>query len=478
MAEIRLADTGYWFPYAQAHGWYAAGVEARHQMELAGYSASFGDTWAINEVGTPSATALAVDVIENNGDARQKLEDFVAGLHTGDGMILEPGVVFAANPGQLSAEVPQYTRDLRNWYSDSPFWQTMNADVRAWAQETYADARAWGVAGASLDQRAARLNDYFLHGINVAVEGDATAAARMFFANAYTPLGNASFRYGPPDPSTGIGFGYTDIGITGMLSFISAQTYALRSSGGTQFGFAVVPSKAGTLNPGETASVEARVGRAISDSRVDPLGACTAAGESCDFDVPGAAFTAAWDDMTPPQIAWHLAGALGNDGWYTGDVTVSWDVTDQQSTPVTDGCDTVHVAEDTVERTFTCHATSAGGSAESSVTVKRDATPPELACTPTPSTLWPPNGKLVSVSVDVAVADATSDVASWELTGIPSTNAADFAAGTQDVDGLLRAERLGNGDDNVYTLTYTAHDVAGNAATCEATVTVPHDEGN
>jgi hypothetical protein len=477
MAEIRLAETGYWFSYAQAHSWYGAGVEARHQMDLAGYSTALGDTWAINEVGAPSATVMGVDVIEKNDDARQHFEDFVAGLYSGDGTAPEMGVVFAANPPQLSTGVQQYAGDLRNWYSDAPFWEAMSAHVRAWAQETYADARAWGVAGASLGQRAARLNDYYLHGIHAVAEDDAMAAARAFFASTYTPLGNASFRYGPPDPATQIGFGDTDIGITGMLSFISSQTFALRSSSGARFGFAVVPSKAGTLNAGETASVEARVGRAIFDSRLDPLGACNAAGESCDFDVVGAAFTDAWNDMTPPVVTWTLAGELGNSGWYTGDVTLTWGVTDAQSTTATLGCDTVAVTEDTAGTTFTCHASSAGGATESSVTVKRDATPPDVACTPTPSILWPPNGRLAPVSVEVTVTDALSGVADWELTGFPSADAADFAAGTQDVAGLLRAARSGTDGDRVYALVYTAHDVAGNAATCEATVTVPHDQG-
>ena len=53
---------------------------------------------------------------------------------------------------------------------------------------------------------------------------------------------------------------------------------------------------------------------------------------------------------------------------------------------------------------------------------------------------------------------------------------ADFATGTADVTGQLRAERSGTGPGRVYTLTYRSADAAGNTSTCEATVTVPHDQ--
>jgi hypothetical protein len=101
---------------------------------------------------------------------------------------------------------------------------------------------------------------------------------------------------------------------------------------------------------------------------------------------------------------------------------------------------------------------------------------------PTPSTLWPPNGKLVPVTVAATVADATSGpdgfVLSAETTsgGNAATDIVGFALGEPDVAGFLRAERRGDEDKRVYTLTYTAQDNAGNVATCAATVVVPHDQ--
>jgi hypothetical protein len=116
------------------------------------------------------------------------------------------------------------------------------------------------------------------------------------------------------------------------------------------------------------------------------------------------------------------------------------------------------------------------------VTVKRDATAPTVTCTPTPSMLWPPNRKLVPVTVAVTVADATSGPSGFVLTGETAsggnaeTDVVGFALGAPDVVGFLRAERGGDEDQRVYSLTYTAQDDAGNAAACVATVVVSHDQ--
>lgn len=45
------------------------------------------------------------------------------------------------------------------------------------------------------------------------------------------------------------------------------------------------------------------------------------------------------------------------------------------------------------------------------------------------------------------------------------------------MSGQLRAQRDGSGSGRVYTLHYTAADVAGNTSGCDATVKVPHDQG-
>lgn len=82
-------------------------------------------------------------------------------------------------------------------------------------------------------------------------------------------------------------------------------------------------------------------------------------------------------DSTPPVITPSVVGTLGNNGWYTSDVTVSWSVVDNESTVTsTTGCGSTLINTDTAGTTLTCSATSAGGTSSQSVTIKRDATQP------------------------------------------------------------------------------------------------------
>jgi hypothetical protein len=89
-------------------------------------------------------------------------------------------------------------------------------------------------------------------------------------------------------------------------------------------------------------------------------------------------YTAAAPDHTPPVITRAVSGALGDNGWYTGDVTVGWDVKDAESAVSKAGCDNANVVADTPGQTFTCEATSAGGKSSQSVTIKRDASAPVI----------------------------------------------------------------------------------------------------
>ncbi len=85
-------------------------------------------------------------------------------------------------------------------------------------------------------------------------------------------------------------------------------------------------------------------------------------------------------DTTAPVITPTVGGTLGQNGWYTSDVTVTWGVSDPESTVTMTswGCYDQSVTSDTAGVTFTCEATSAGGTGTQSVTVKRDATAPTL----------------------------------------------------------------------------------------------------
>ena len=180
--------------------------------------------------------------------------------------------------------------------------------------------------------------------------------------------------------------------------------------------------------------------------RQDPLGS-TYGGWDCPgyYAEPLLTITYTTPDSTPPVITPNIVGTKGTNDWYTSDVSVSWSVTDAES-PVTSqtGCDTQNITADTTGVTFTCSATSAGGSDTRSVTVKRDATAPVLAPTISPN---PPTLNLAATSSPNA-SDATSGVASASCTQPDTTTT------------------------GAKSLTCSATDNAGNTATTQLYYTV------
>jgi len=97
-----------------------------------------------------------------------------------------------------------------------------------------------------------------------------------------------------------------------------------------------------------------------------------------------------------------------------------------------------------------------------------------------PSSLWPPNHKMVPVTLDFAQSDNCPGTVSCVLT-VSSNEASNnkepdwVVVDTHHV--LLRAERAGNGSGRTYTLTLTCTDAAANVTVKTATVVVAHDQG-
>jgi len=121
-------------------------------------------------------------------------------------------------------------------------------------------------------------------------------------------------------------------------------------------------------------------------------------------------------DPSAPTLDYTLdpAAANGDNGWYTSSVALTWNVGDPQSpnSVVKSGCEDQNITVDQAGTTYTCSATSAGGSTnEVSVTVKRDATAPLISGSRSPAA----NGNgwnNADVMVSFECSDATSDVAS------------------------------------------------------------------
>lgn len=186
-------------------------------------------------------------------------------------------------------------------------------------------------------------------------------------------------------------------------------------------------------------------------------------------------------DTTPPVITPTVTGTLGNDGWYASDVTVAWSVVDEESEFTASGCDAQTVSSDTSGTTFTCSATSTGGTSSESVTVKRDTSAPVVAsATANPSVLWAPNNKMVAVTVSVDASDAGSGLAGCSITSVDSNEGGSAHEPdvelTGDLTVNLRAERAGSGSGRVYTAHISCADAAGNVSAATATVSVPHDQ--
>ncbi len=100
--------------------------------------------------------------------------------------------------------------------------------------------------------------------------------------------------------------------------------------------------------------------------------------------------------------------------------------------------------------------------------------------------LWPPNHKLVPVSVE-GVTDADGDPVAVTITAVTQDEPIDDTgdgSSCPDAAGLgsdavqLRAERQGSGDGRVYHVAFVAADPFGATCAGEVTVCVPHDQGN
>lgn len=151
-------------------------------------------------------------------------------------------------------------------------------------------------------------------------------------------------------------------------------------------------------------------------------------------------------DATPPVIIPSVVGTPGNSGWHISNVVVSWTVSDPESDVSSMiGCETMAITADTSGVTLTCTATSQGGTASQSVTVKRDATAPTMNGSRAPAANtqgWN--------NTDVTVSFACAD------------NLSGLAAGSPPADTVLTSEGAGQ------STTGTCADLAGNSVSATA----------
>lgn len=120
--------------------------------------------------------------------------------------------------------------------------------------------------------------------------------------------------------------------------------------------------------------------------------------------------------------------------------------------------------------------------------VNIDLTPPAVSVSASPSSIWPPNGKMVAVTVSGTITDNLSGVnpstAAFAVVDEygrvhPSGPVTLGPGGSYSFTVSLQASRNGNDTDGrQYMISVSAKDFAGNRGSAATTVTVPYAQGH
>jgi hypothetical protein len=130
--------------------------------------------------------------------------------------------------------------------------------------------------------------------------------------------------------------------------------------------------------------------------------------------------------------------------------------------------------------------TGLSGFCSATVTVKDMEAPTIEKVTANPNIIWPPNHKMVQVTVDVLASDNCDTEPACKIVSVSSSEPVDGLGDgdtspdwkiTGDFTVNLRAERSGTGNGRVYTITVECTDNYENSSTETVDVTVPHDKG-
>jgi uncharacterized lipoprotein YddW (UPF0748 family) len=213
---------------------------------------------------------------------------------------------------------------------------------------------------------------------------------------------------------------------------------------------------------------------------------------------PGLVADAEADTLAPGTDAVAAPAAPdGQNGWYTTDVAVTLDATDNcagvaKTEYSTDGGQTwqpyagAFTVGDEGANTILYRSTDNAGNAEAvrELLLKIDKTAPLITLNATPTIIWPADKGTVNASITGSGSDSVSGLAtvSYVVTdeyGAPLGIAPRSLAGTSSEweDSLaLEARRDGQDrDGRLYRVVATITDQAGNTATASVSVIVPHD---
>lgn len=202
-------------------------------------------------------------------------------------------------------------------------------------------------------------------------------------------------------------------------------------------------------------------------------------------------------DVTPPVTSYTLSGKQGITNWYRSNVAVTLNPVDNEGGLGVDytaykidyldwqqykGSFTI---SDEGEHTVEFYSVDKDDNAEEtkSVTFNIDKTPPTISLDVNPAILWPPNSKTINVNAfgnasDNNTLDEVVLSVNDEYQKINLNETVPVANGSYSSIVPLEASRYGDDmDGRHYTITVTAYDLAGNAASNQSTILVPHDQG-
>lgn len=199
------------------------------------------------------------------------------------------------------------------------------------------------------------------------------------------------------------------------------------------------------------------------------------------------------EDTTPPELTCPPDITVEQeslDGTEVSLTAIATDICDAEPVIITDELEVYPLGSTTVS--FVAIDFSGNISEGQTVVTVEDTTPPDIALDePDPSVLWPPNHKIV----DVTIAGIALDICDADLDIIVSVEVIDSGGGggSDDYEVLgaainitdgsvliqvsLRAERSGRGHGRAYRITAEVTDDTGNSSSDTVEVIVPHNRG-
>ena len=154
-------------------------------------------------------------------------------------------------------------------------------------------------------------------------------------------------------------------------------------------------------------------------------------------------------DSTPPVISYILNPPApdGLNGWYRSNVTLTWTVTENESpgSLVKTGCVDQNITADQASTTYSCSATSDGGSAGPvDVSIQRDGTAPTVLYTSAAGTVGDNGWYTSQVTATFTATDNLSGFGSPASVTMTGTNASSEEGAFVSVDSPVFTDNAGN----------------------------------